>query len=144
MPFSIARVEELLTLHNHVLSYNLNISDIIEFKKWLDEEKQIEDKLSRIAINESLKETREEERKEKEKWEAVAPLCPECGAILLPPIKLSGIKRDNNRYGWSCLWQCVGNGDNEDCIWERYSYENAIEIIEGLFEGDIDGYNFSG
>ncbi len=89
-------------------------------------------------LNEHLEKTRRElkERQEetvkqsREWWESIAPLCPECGKYLNPPKHICKKKGPENIFGYTCLWHC----ENGDCIYEKYTYQNAQEEMKKLIE----------
>lgn len=69
------------------------------------------------------------ERQEK-MWEDAAPLCPTCGLFLNPPKHICKKKGPENTFGYTCLWYC----ENGDCVYEKYTFENAGEEMKRLME----------
>lgn len=63
-------------------------------------------------------------------WEAVAPLCPTCGGPLNPPHHICEKKGTGNKKGWTCLWWC----SKDDCMYSKYTHENASEEYNKLME----------
>ncbi|KKL81046.1 hypothetical protein LCGC14_1998710, partial [marine sediment metagenome] len=70
--------------------------------------------------------------KVKKEWSAIALPCPNCKA----PLFLKHIckkKGPENIHGYTCLWYC----EKGDCVYEKYTYENATEEIKKLKERRI-------
>ncbi len=75
----------------------------------------------------------DERRKAEEQWKEwtkIAPTCPDCGSPLNPPRHISKRKGPENIYGWTCHWFC----SNEDCLYEKYTYEDARREFAHLMD----------
>jgi len=72
----------------------------------------------------------EEAMRRKREWEAVAPLCPDCGFPLIPPRLIRRRKGPGNIHGWTCHWFC----SSETCLYEKYTHEDAREEMKKIME----------
>ncbi len=118
--FRWARLDEAVGIYNLLLTHNLTMNDL---------ELYLKEGNKRIREEKAKHKVRMEERRKL--WEDIAPFCPECGGFLNRPKFICKKKGPANREGWTCLWYC----ENGDCIYEKYTYEDAGEEMKRLTEG---------
>ena len=133
MPFSWARVEELITLYDHIGTRNLTIDDVKDYKTYMDKEMMEQAKRTKVETDKLSATMVEQQRKAKEDWLKVAPPCPECGEHLYPPQGISAKKGKANIFGWTCRWEC----SSPECLYEKFSHESVGTIMESLLKGSI-------
>ncbi len=116
--FRWARLQEAVGIYYHLLDHGFSMEDLALYLK------EGNNKLETMRAED--KGRAEEARK---RWCEVAPTCPKCkGCLSLKHICKK--KGPGNREGWTCLWFC----ESGNCIYEKYTYEDAGEEMKRLME----------
>lgn len=118
--FDEKAIRSAISVYSCLKRHGYEISDLEKWNRSLQNEQ--------VRYEELRKKEVERRRKE---WESIAPLCPKCGKYLSPPKHVCKKKGPENLKGWTCLWYC----ENGDCVYERYTYEEAREEMNKLIEG---------
>ncbi|KKN24920.1 hypothetical protein LCGC14_0890100 [marine sediment metagenome] len=108
-----------LKIYSYLTRHGLKTSDLIDHYDRIEEQTEVDVGKGKIELEEMRK-----------AWEAVVPLCPSCGGYLNPPRHICKKKGPENVKGYTCLWHC----EKGDCIYEKYTYENAGEEMKRLME----------
>jgi len=116
--FDLKSLRATVSVYKCLLRNGYTITDLVEYF----------DKLITQTVENRAK-FEEEVRKGREQWAAVAPPCPKCSAPLFLK-RICKKQGPENIHGWTCLWYC----EHGDCIYERYTYENATDEIKKIKE----------
>ena len=117
--FDPKTLRSAVSVCNALKLHGYEIEDLEDYFKEVRKAEELSQEEWKIEVERQMKE-----------WQDVAPLCPTCGGFLNPPRHICKRKGPENLFGYTCLWHC----ENGDCIYERYTFEDAGEELEKLMK----------
>ena len=117
--FGFGKLQELVTLSKFLEKEGITLEDVKSYVKYVKKSYELAEK-KHIKVAEM----------QMKKWNKEAPRCPICKN----PLGLKKVrekKGKSNVKGYTCLWFCK----EEDCVYEKYSYENFREVYQKIMQG---------
>lgn len=117
--FSFGRLQDLVTLYDHLEKDDMTVENVREFIEYTKE-----------AMEKATKERDKMLKERTEKWNKKTHKCPDCREpLMLRPITIA--KGKGNREGYTCHWYCR----EENCNFEEYSHEDFKETYSKIMGG---------
>lgn len=117
--FSFGKLQSLVTLDKLLKKEGITLADVKGFVEYTKKSYEQAEKARIKAVEMMTK-----------RWNKNAPKCPVCNS----PLGLKKIKEKKgkgNVKGYTCLWFCK----EEECLYEKYSYEDFQKAYKKIMGG---------